>query len=202
MDDEKGKFLVNLARSAVQYFLEHGKLMEPPKSEWLLIKSGVFVSIYEFPNKDLRGCIGYPLPVLALGEAAVKAAVAAAVDDPRFPPLEKHELKKVVFEVSVLTQPVEIRIDRRKELPNVIKVGEDGLIIESPYGSGLLLPQVPIEFGWDAEEFLSNLCIKAGLNPTYWVYGEMRLFRFGAEIFAETSPEGDVKRVSLSEKKC
>ncbi|MCS7110058.1 MAG: TIGR00296 family protein [Candidatus Caldarchaeum sp.] len=202
MEDEKGKILVGLARSAVYYFLEHGKLIEPPEKDWLFKKSGVFVSIYEFPTRDLRGCIGYPLPVFALGEATVRAAVAAAVDDPRFPPLEKHELANVVFEVSVLTEPVEINVEKRKELHNDVKVGEDGLIVETPHGSGLLLPQVPIEFGWSAEEFLSHLCIKAGLNPTYWVYGEMRLFRFGAEVFAETSPEGDVKRINLFERKC
>lgn len=165
-------------------------------------KSGVFVSIYEYPGRELRGCIGYPLPLMPLGEATVRAAVAAAVEDPRFPPLTEEELPIVIFEVSVLTEPVEIEIKNRKELPSQIKVGEDGLIIETPSGSGLLLPQVPVEYGWGAEEFLSHLCIKAGLNPTYWLQGKMRLRKFSATVFAETSPNGKVSRLNLFEKKC
>ncbi|MDW8083617.1 MAG: TIGR00296 family protein [Candidatus Caldarchaeum sp.] len=202
MDDERGAFLVRLARSAVEHFLKQGKIPDPPQLDWLSKKNGVFVSIYEFPSRELRGCIGYPLPVIPLGEATVRAAVSAAFDDPRFPPLEKNEIENVVFEVSVLTEPVEIKPTERKTLPNVIHVSEDGLMIETPHGSGLLLPQVPVEYGWDSEEFLSHLCVKAGLNPTYWLYGEMRLFKFGAEIFAESSPNGTIRRVSISEKRC
>ncbi|MEM4572917.1 MAG: TIGR00296 family protein [Candidatus Caldarchaeum sp.] len=202
MDDEKGVKLVRFARSAVETYLSTGSLPEIPTEDWLLQKSGVFVSIYTFPLKELRGCIGYPMPILPLGEATVRAAVAAASEDPRFPPVEKNELDKVIFEVSVLSQPEEMPVSNRKELHKEVVVGRDGLIIESPYGSGLLLPQVPVEYGWDAEEFLSNLCIKAGLDSTYWLYGRYKLYRFTAEVFAETNSRGRVVRVDILQKKC
>ncbi|MEM4495479.1 MAG: TIGR00296 family protein [Candidatus Caldarchaeum sp.] len=202
MDTEKGSRLVQLARRAVETYLETGKLEDPPGDEWLRVKRGVFVSIYSYPVKELRGCIGYPLPTLPLGEATIRAAVASAVEDPRFPPLSLGELPHVVFEVSVLTEPVELDVSERRSLPQQIDVGVEGLIIDTPFGSGLLLPQVPVEYGWDAEEFLSHLCIKAGLNPTYWLQGKMRLYKFTADVFAEERPKGPITKQVLSPGKC
>ena len=202
MDEETGKLLVRLARKAVKTYLEEKRLIEPEKSGSLSEKCGVFVSIYKYPAKELRGCIGYPSPVYPLGEAAVRASVAAAVDDPRFPPMRLNELESTVFEVSVLTKPVEVAVEPRNSLPERVNVGVDGLVIETPYGSGLLLPQVPVEYGMDAEEFLTQLCIKAGLEPTYWLYGRMRLYKFTAEVFAEKTPMGEVVRVQLDRAKC
>lgn len=202
MDEQQGAYLVSLARRTVKSYLTMGKFPESPREDWLLQKRGVFVSIYTYPLKELRGCIGFPLPLFKLSEATMKAAVAAATEDPRFYPLTVTELSSVVFEVSVLTEPVEIKSPKRGELPGLIKIGEDGLIIETPYGSGLLLPQVPVEYDWNAEEYLSNLCIKAGLEPTYWLYGEMKLLKFGAEVFAEPSPEAKAVRLKLAEKRC
>jgi uncharacterized protein (TIGR00296 family) len=202
MDEETGRLLVRLARKAVRTYLEEKKLIEPEKSGPLSEKRGVFVSIYRYPNKELRGCIGYQTPVYPLGEATVRAAVAAAVDDPRFPPMSPDEMESTIFEVSVLTKPVEVAVEPRKSLPERVNVGVDGLVIETPYGSGLLLPQVPVEYGMDAEEFLTQLCMKAGLEPTYWLYGKMRLYKFSAEVFAEKKPMGEVVRVQLDGAKC
>ncbi|MEM1940920.1 MAG: TIGR00296 family protein [Candidatus Caldarchaeum sp.] len=202
MDDEKGVQLVHLARRAVATYLETGTLEKAPTADWLVEKRGVFVSIYTYPDKELRGCIGYPLPTLPLGEATVRAAVASAVEDPRFPPLSPEELPHVVFEVSVLSKPVEIDVSNRNSLPDLVEVGVDGLIIETPFGSGLLLPQVPVEYGWNAEEFLSHLCIKAGLNPTYWLHGKMRLLKFTADVFAEERPGGPVLPRNFKLGKC
>ncbi|MEM4280861.1 MAG: TIGR00296 family protein [Candidatus Caldarchaeum sp.] len=197
MEDKRGVMLVSLARRAVELFLKDGILLKPEDNPALQEKKGVFVSIYVYPLKELRGCIGFPYPQMPLGEATVRAAIAAAVEDPRFPPLRYEELPKVVFEVSVLTRPEEVDTASRKDLPNMIRVGVDGLIIETPYGSCLLLPQVPVMYGWDAEEYLSHLCVKAGLNPTYWLHGKMRLLRYTAEVFAEQSPGGKVTRSQL-----
>jgi len=202
MDEEMGETLVALARQAVKTYLEEKRLLNPTMSGLLLEKRGVFVSIYTFPAKELRGCIGYSLPTYPLAEATVRAAVAAAVDDPRFPPLSLDELENTVFEVSVLTSPVEINVEPRKSLPERINVGIDGLIIETPYSSGLLLPQVPVEYGMDAEEFLMQLCMKAGHEPTYWLYGKMRLYKFTAEVFAEKTPMGKVVKMQLGKAKC
>ncbi|MEM2373811.1 MAG: TIGR00296 family protein, partial [Thermoproteota archaeon] len=96
-----------------------------------------------------------------------------------------------------LTIPEEIAARDRKLIPSMIEIGRDGLIIESPFGAGLLLPQVPVEYGWDAEEFLTNLCFKAGLPPTFWLTGTAVIKRFTAEIFAEKEPNGEVNRVDI-----
>jgi len=197
MEVDEGAYLVRLARKAVTIYLRDGKYVEPDDKPFLKERKGVFVSIYTYPVKELRGCIGFPLPQYSLGEATVRAAVGAAVEDPRFQPITRSELGKIVFEVSVLTPPTPIEVRDRKNLPMLIKIGEDGLVIETRHTAGLLLPQVPVEFGWNAEEFLSHLCLKAGLDPTYWLYGDMRLYRFGAEVFAEKEPGGEVFRVQL-----
>ena len=89
----------------------------------------------------------------------------AATQDPRFSPVDKKELADIVFEVSILTPPVEIKVQNPVEYLNVIKIGRDGLILTWRDGSGLLLPQVPVELKWDTEEYLANLCYKAGAPP-------------------------------------
>ncbi|MEM4451375.1 MAG: TIGR00296 family protein, partial [Nitrososphaerota archaeon] len=157
----------------------------------------VFVSLYTYPEGELRGCIGFPLPVMSLPEAVVKAAIAAATEDPRFPPVELAEMDKIVIEASVLSVPEKIEFMNPRELPSKILIGRDGLMIKSSRGSGLLLPQVPVEYGWDAEEFLCHLCIKAGLPATYWLTGKFDIYRFTAEIFAEESPRGKVVKKEL-----
>ncbi|MEM0384743.1 MAG: TIGR00296 family protein [Candidatus Caldarchaeum sp.] len=193
MNLEEGALLVSVARRAVEHYFAMQKLYKPV-GQYLQEKRGVFVSIYTHPAKELRGCIGFVKPDMPLDEATARAALAAAFDDPRFPPMTIEELPRVVFEVSVLTPPVPVSSVSREELLAKIEVGKDGLVLETPYGSGLLLPQVPVEYGWNAEEYLSHLCVKAGLNPTYWVYGEMRLSKFRAEVFSEVEPRGAVVR--------
>ncbi|MCS6769056.1 MAG: TIGR00296 family protein [Candidatus Caldarchaeum sp.] len=197
MDDKTGATLVSIARRAVESYLRRGEIHRSDASGFLAERRGVFVSIYSYPDRDLRGCVGFVRVDLPLAEATARAAVAAAFEDPRFPPLGHEELSKVVFEVSLLTPPEPIDVSLREKLPEHVVVGEDGLIIETPYGSGLLLPQVPVEYGWNAEEYLSHLCLKAGLDPTYWVYGKMRLSRFKAEVFMELEPRGPVERKKI-----
>ena len=192
-----GRKIVRLARRSIMDYLEMGRLTYPSDEDVPSEKMGVFVSLYTYPESDLRGCIGYPYPIMSLKEAVAKAAVAAATQDPRFNPVEVGEMDRIVVEVSVLTRPEEVKCDKRTDLPRNIRVGVDGLIIETPYGSGLLLPQVPVEYGWDSETYLTHLCLKAGLEPTYWLHGRMRLLRYTAQIFRETSPGGDVVEVSL-----
>ncbi|MGQ9759695.1 MAG: TIGR00296 family protein [Candidatus Methanomethylicaceae archaeon] len=193
---EEGAFLVKLARTAVTKYLTESEKMvpPPPPSPKLHEKSGAFVTIEKLIGKEkaLRGCIGYPLPHLPLIEAVVESAISAAVEDPRFPPLRKEELSEVVFEVSVLTPPVLLRVSNPKEYPKKIKVGRDGLIVEMGFYKGLLLPQVPLEYGWDEETFLSECCLKAGLPPDAWISEGVRIYTFTAEVFAEVSPGGEI----------
>jgi uncharacterized protein (TIGR00296 family) len=128
----------------------------------------------------------------------IDSAINAATQDPRFYPLTLDELSKVVFEVSVLTPPESVEVKNPKEYLNKIKVGQDGLIVEQGFYRGLLLPQVPIEWGWCEEEFLCQCCIKAGLPPDSWLTKGTKIYKFRAIIFEEATPFGEVKRVNLN----
>ena len=201
---EEGKFLIQLARNAVKEYLTTGKTVKPPENtpKKLFEHCGVFVTINNLKNgeKALRGCIGYPYPTNPLIEAVIDSAISAATRDPRFHPLSLKELEKVVFEVSVLTPPELIEVKKPEEYVAKIKVGEDGLIVEKGFFKGLLLPQVPVEWGWCEEEFLCHCCIKAGLTPDSWLTKDARIYKFSAIIFDEETPQGEVKRLHLSEK--
>ncbi len=201
LSDEEGALLVRLARRAVLENLKDGRILSPPKdvSPNLLEKRGVFVTINSIVGgeKSLRGCIGFPYPIYPLVRAVIEAAIESATRDPRFPPMKMEELNQVVFEVSVLTEPELIEVKSPLEYPSKIKVGEDGLIIERGFYRGLLLPQVPIEWGWNEEEFLCQCCLKAGLPPDCWLLKETKIYKFQAMIFEETSPNGPVVRKVL-----
>jgi uncharacterized protein (TIGR00296 family) len=201
LTQEEGEFLVKLARNTVKLFLENGKHPQPPEDtpRKLFAQCGVFVTINTLGcnQNDLRGCIGYPYPTSPLVEAVIDSAINAATEDPRFDPVEPEELPRVVFEVSVLTPPEQVHTDDPREYVKKIKVGEDGLIIEQGYRRGLLLPQVPIDWGWGEEEFLCQCCMKAGLPPDSWLTKSTKLYKFKAIIFTEEAPDGPIKRLNL-----
>jgi uncharacterized protein (TIGR00296 family) len=203
LSDEEGKFLIKLARNTVKTYLENGEVVKPPKEtpQKLFEKCGVFVTINSVRNgdKDLRGCIGYPYPTRPLVEAVIDSAINASTQDPRFEPMSLGELGHVDFEVSVLTPPELVQVKDPKEYIKQIKVGEDGLIVEKGYFKGLLLPQVPVEWGWCEEEFLCQCCMKAGLPPDSWLTKGSKIYKFRAIIFEEEKPEGEVKRLSLKQ---
>lgn len=199
---EEGRYLVRLARQAIKDYLRGLEVRpEPPPTSRLREKRGVFVTLYLYPSKELRGCIGFPMPTMPLFEATVQSAISSAVNDPRFMPLDKEELDRVIIEVSVLTPPEEISYRDPRELLEKIVVGRDGLIIRSGPFSGLLLPQVPVEYGWDVEEYLMHLCLKAGLDSTHWLTGKVKIYRFTAQIFSEIEPGGEVVEEELTSKK-
>jgi len=187
---EEGRFLVRLARESIEASLRGEEPKVPEVGGNLREKRGVFVTLTE--GEELRGCIGFPLPLFPLAEATVKAALSAAFEDPRFPPLRREELERVLVEVSVLSPPELIRVKDPREYPRAVRVGEHGLIVEGLGTSGLLLPQVAVEWKWDAEEFLSQCCMKAGLPPDMWLTKEVRISRFTAQVFSELSPGGEV----------
>jgi len=183
-----------------QYLRTRSRIPTPEKtSEKLLQPCGVFVTISSIENgeKRLRGCIGYPHPTTPLAQAVVDSAINATTRDPRFHPLSLVELGEVVFEVSVLTPPEKVEVKKAGEYPSKIKVGEDGLIVERGIYKGLLLPQVPIEWEWDEEEFLCQCCTKAGLPLDSWLIEGTKVYKFQAIIFEEEKPGGDVKLKAL-----
>ncbi len=198
---EQGRLAVQLARDAIEGHLS-GSVQTPKAwSPGLFSEQrGVFVTLnLAGPTAErLRGCIGFPYPVKSLGDAIQEAAVAAATEDPRFPPLDPDELNSIVVEVSVLTTPKELEAPRR-ELPSKVSIGEDGLIVSQAYLSGLLLPQVATEYEMDQSEFLSQTCLKAGLRPDAWLDEGTKVQVFQAEVFAEKRPRGEVVRVGSRE---
>jgi uncharacterized protein (TIGR00296 family) len=201
---EEGKFLVELARNAVEEYLKSRKRISVPEniSEKLLQPCGVFVTINSIRDgeKELRGCIGYPYPTTPLVQAVIESAISSATQDPRFYPLSLSELDNVVFEISVLTPPQLIEVKKPSEYLPKIMVGKDGLIVERGMFKGLLLPQVPVEWEWDEEEFLCQCCTKAGLPPDCWLLENTKIYKFQAIIFEEEKPRGEVKRKALGGK--
>jgi len=197
---EEGNFLIRLARDTAKIFLETAKVLKPPPDtpKKLFEKCGVFVTINTV-HGDLRGCIGYPYPTAPLVNAVIDNAINAATQDPRFEPMGKSELDRVVFEVSVLTPPEPVEVANPKEYLKQVKVGEHGLIVEKGPYKGLLLPQVPVEWSWCAEEFLCQCCIKAGLPPDSWLTKGTKIYRFKAIVFEEEAPNGSVKRKKLTD---
>lgn len=181
----EGDFLLKLARTAIETYILKGQVINAPEplSETLKENMGVFVTLHE--NGELRGCIGYPEPVKPLLNALIEVAIGAATGDPRFAPLNSHELEKIHVEVSVLSPPELIVADRPSEYLEKIDIGLDGLIIERGIFRGLLLPQVPVEWGWDKEEFLANTCLKAGMSPDCWLQEGVKIYCFQSQIFNE-----------------
>ncbi|MDG6223208.1 MAG: TIGR00296 family protein [Candidatus Bathyarchaeota archaeon] len=198
---EEGKFLVNLARQTVTTYLETGRILQVPAnvSTKLMEPCGVFVTLNSIAKKTkcLRGCIGLPYPTSPLVKAVIEAAVSAATQDPRFPPVDVQELDNIVFEVSVLTPPELVKVEKPTDYPSKIKVGRDGLILEQGYHKGLLLPQVPVEWNWEVEEFLCQTAMKAGVPPDSWLLKGTKIYRFEAIIFEERAPKGDVEQKEI-----
>lgn len=196
--DADGKELVKIARKTVTELLRNdSKINDPDFNSKFNFDSGVFVTINK--QNSLRGCIGFPFPVKSLSEGLIDAAIAAATEDPRFSPVTPDELDQIIFEVTVLTSPIEIKVEDPMDYLLNIKIGRDGLIIENEYTSGLLLPQVPTEYGWNEEEFLCNTCEKAGLNKEAWKDRSTKISRFEGVIFKEESPNGEIIRESSND---
>jgi uncharacterized protein (TIGR00296 family) len=200
LSDEDGKILVKLARKAIEEYVVNGRKYVPPEEikSRFSEKAGVFVTINRVvgEERELRGCIGFPEAILPLYEAVIEAAIAAATEDPRFEPLKKSELDKILVEVSVLTPLELIKVDSPLQYPEKIKVGEDGLMLRWRWGSGLLLPQVAVEYGWDAREFLKNLCLKAGITPDSWLRKDVKIYKFQCLIWEEKG-NGEIVRKHL-----
>ncbi|CEG11516.1 conserved hypothetical protein [groundwater metagenome] len=202
INSEEGKFLVTYARKTIEMSFENKKADE---IEWHIDekilkkfseKYGVFVTIETYPDHELRGCIGFPEPIFPLIDGLKKASLYAAYEDPRFEPLEKEELSQITFEVTVLTPPELIKC-KPNEYEKFIEIGRDGLIVRKGARSGLLLPQVPVEWNWNKKEFLEETCMKAGLNANDYLKQDTKVYKFQGIIFTEISPNGDVAEKKL-----
>lgn len=176
LDEPQRNGLLGIARRAIEGYIGTGKIPSEFEARGKLAAPGAaFVTITK--NGRLRGCIGYTEAVAPLFKVVQECAVAAATEDPRFPPVSPMELPSLRIEISVLTPMFPIR-------PEEVEVGRHGLMVSQGRMRGLLLPQVPAEWGWDRETFLDQACVKAGLPPSAWRHGAT-LRAFTAEVFGE-----------------
>ena len=186
---EDGKELINLAKESIKtHFSDKEPDISQETKDKYSEKSGVFVTLHK--EGQLRGCIGFTEPIYPLYEAIIKAATSAGFNDPRFPQLQQDEIDSIAFEVSILTPPQLIRVNRPEDYLKQIQIGKDGLIIKAGVYSGLLLPQVAVEYNWDVETFLRQTCMKASLSYEAWQNLSHQIYKFQAQIFSEE--EGEV----------
>ena len=166
--------LIKLAKATIQNKLDNKPLPSIKTDDQRLKEiQGVFVTLKK--HGDLRGCIGNIIGIVPLVEGVQQMALSAAFSDPRFSPVSKGEYADLEFEISVLTPPVPI-----KDISE-IEIGRHGLILKKGYNQGVFLPQVPLEQGWDVNQYLMWLSQKAGLPPDGWKGAE--LFVFEAQVF-------------------
>lgn len=196
--DDNGAYLVKLARQTVEDYITKRIKPEVPEDvpKPLTTKSGVFVTLNAITGKHvtLRGCIGRPYPNQPLVEATIDSAVDSSTNDPRFPPVTQRELDNILVELSILTPPKRINCSNPQELMDCVKIGRDGLIVSRGMWRGLLLPQVPVEWGWDTRQFLEHTCNKANLPMDAWKDPKTEFMSFQAEIFGEENPKGNIVR--------
>ncbi|MFQ5647458.1 MAG: AmmeMemoRadiSam system protein B [bacterium] len=178
LTDREKKSLLKLARQTIAQAVKGEKITGLPQEELtdqLREIRGAFVTIKK--QGRLRGCIGHIVGRLPLYLTVKDMAKAAAMEDPRFSPVQEEELHELELEISALT-PL-----KKVEDPEKIEVGKHGLLIKRGWHSGVLLPQVPTEYGWDRRTFLEQTCKKAGLPPDSWNSPDAELFSFTAEVF-------------------
>jgi AmmeMemoRadiSam system protein A len=173
---ESRSLLLRLARTAIESALLQRPLDPVSPEGELAARRGVFVTLTH--HRLLRGCIGQIEPVDPLAHAVVHCAVAAATEDPRFPPVLVDEMQELEIELSLLTPPRAVR-------PPEIEIGIHGLLISRGNQRGLLLPQVADEKNWPVERFLEETCLKAGLEAGAWRDADTRIEAFSADVFSE-----------------
>jgi AmmeMemoRadiSam system protein A len=179
---QEKEILLRLARSSIERKVSKNSIEITSVQEEILHRpSGAFVTLHLW--EQLRGCIGRIRSSDPLYRVVQEMAMAAATQDPRFPPLQIQEISEIHIEISVLSVP-QVLTELRE-----IEVGRHGLIISAAGRSGLLLPQVASEEGWDVETFLSHTCMKAGLPMDFWTYGNPKIEIFSAEVFSERELE-------------
>ena len=177
LNDTEKNILLKIARDTINEYIKNGKKTSMPEvSENLSQIQGAFVTLTK--NGQLRGCIGNIVGINPLAKTIQEMAISASTEDPRFPAVTPDEIDNLKIEISVLSKLEKIK-------PEDVEVGKHGLLIKKGIYQGVLLPQVPTEYGWTREEFLKHTCLKAGLDENAWIDEETELLAFTAEVFGE-----------------
>ncbi len=184
LTEKEGEFLLALARKTIEARLFNKELQsEEENSDKYQEKRGTFVTLTT-GNHNLRGCIGHILPQESLIDGIKTNAINAAFKDPRFPPLSKDEWDDVRVEISILTEPVPLEYSGAEDLLDKLKPGIDGVIIKKGFAQAVFLPQVWDQLP-DKEQFLSHLCMKAGLSSSEWQKGGLTVYIYQVQAFEE-----------------
>ncbi|RME52639.1 MAG: AmmeMemoRadiSam system protein A [Caldilineae bacterium] len=171
--------MLQVARQSLMEFLSTGRLPTWKTDNPVLLQPrAVFVTLRNRHTGELRGCRGESVARRPLIEAVAYMSLASALDDPRFPPVTLEEAPELSFEINMLTPLRPIR-------PEEVEVGRHGLMIVKGYRRGLLLPEVPVHYGWDRETFLAALCRKAGLPDHAWRAPDAQLFGFESQAWSD-----------------
>jgi AmmeMemoRadiSam system protein A len=177
LTDSEKSMLLKAARASIVAEYGQKQFLPGMLTPALSTPCGAFVTLTK--HGELRGCIGYVTSDKSLYQTVSDAAQAAAFQDGRFPRVRSEELSEISIEISVLSPLSKIRD------VNEIQVGKHGILLRKGYSSGLLLPQVATEYGWDRDTFLSHTCLKAGLASDCWKQPGASMEIFTAVIFAE-----------------
>jgi len=182
LPNPKKSALLEVARQGLRLAVERGEFLEnllpdQEHDEELIQPAGAFITLRR--RGRLRGCIGQLPSGLPLISVVAYCARAAALDDPRFDPVRPEELAEIDIEISVLSNPEDVT-------PQQIEIGRHGLVVSKAGQRGLLLPQVAVQFGWDAKRFLEETCVKGGLDRNAWTESSTRVQAFTAEVFTES----------------
>ncbi len=181
--------LLQMARRSIETYLENGTTIQPEVNSTRLTQNqGAFVTLTRDGN--LRGCIGTLLPVKPLYEDVRDNAINAAVNDPRFPPVTRSEIDALEIEISALSLPMRIYVNSPDEYLDRIVIGKHGIIMARDMKSGVLLPQVATDYGWDVQTFLEQTCSKAGMERDCWKDSRTKIYKFSAEVFSEAEMAG------------
>ncbi|MEW5693936.1 MAG: AmmeMemoRadiSam system protein A [Candidatus Hydrogenedentota bacterium] len=180
LTEEEKKYLLELAKRTVYEKIVNRVEYAPSENDVpleLKKQGAAFVTLKK--HSDLRGCIGHIIAREPLYKCVCEMSIASATQDPRFPPVNSNELKHLSYEVTILGPLEEIKD------PMDFEIGRYGLYIKKGPYSGVLLPQVPVEYGWDKLEFLEHLCYKAGLGKNDWKEKGTIIYRFKGEVIEE-----------------
>jgi AmmeMemoRadiSam system protein A len=193
LSERERRALLSLAREAITDAVSHGRILAAIPADGIFAqRRGVFVTLHI--RQRLRGCIGVVESEDPLGDAVVRSAVSAALQDPRFPPLRAEELPNLQIEISLLSSPAPIR-------PEDIEIGTHGLLITQGTCRGLLLPQVAVEHHLDAQQFLAEACRKAQLPREAWREPGTAIYGFTCEVFSDRSSLAEQSPASPEEQK-
>ncbi len=196
----EGTALVKAARNAMELSLVSpgfdGAAVEGVLGEYSE-KAGVFVTIAHHPTDTVRGCTGSAWPRERLGRALVQSAIAASEGRGKFIPMAHGELQDVTVEVSIIRNLEKIRRKTPLGRKNAIRVGKDGIFVEYGFNSAAVMPTAALKSDADVGSLLSGLCEQVGLHASAWERPDISLYKFTAQVFKETEPEGEVTEVRL-----